>query len=419
MPSDVTPAAIVLDLTRLVSRAGRVPLTGVDRVELAWLRHLLDKDTPAFGLVRSAPGRVVLGRNGMAALEARIAGTADWGSPDTLSRLHLRQSPERRRALSDMRRHALSGCALLGTGRGLVRALHRHAGPGLRYLNTGHAHLEPAVFAAVHAVPGARAAVLVHDTIPLDYPDFTRPGQDAAFAAKLAAVSAGADRVIYNSDATRSTAEAHLARIGRVPPGVVAHLGVTPPLPVPDALPERLRAQIDGRHYFVTLGTIEPRKNHALLLDIWEGLARELPADKVPALIIAGTRGWRNEAVFVRLDAAGRTSPCHVFEAPDLSDGAVAALLVGARALLFPSLAEGFGLPSAEAAALGVPVLCNDLAVTREILGHYPVYANARDAYSWRQGILALAQGGNLQQRSGAVVLPTWAGHFELALRAF
>lgn len=419
MTPDAAPDALVLDLTRLVSRAGRGALTGVDRVELAWLRHLLDCDAPVFGLVRSAPGRVVLGRAGMAALAARIAGDVDWGPPDALSRLHLRQSHARRRAVSDMRRHALPGCGLLHSGAALARALHWQAGPGLRYLNTGHSHLEPAVFAAVHAVPGAKATVLVHDTIPLDHPEFTRPGQDAAFAAKLAAVSAGADRVIYNSDATRRSAEAHLSRLGRVPPGVVAHLGITPPQPAPETLPDNLRAVIARRRYFVALGTIEPRKNHALLLDIWDGLVRDLPAADVPALIVAGARGWRNRAVFARLDEATGATPRHIFEAQGLPDGAVTALLAGARGLLFPSLAEGFGLPVAEAAALGVPVLCNDLAVTREIMGHYPVYANVGDAYSWRKEILTLAQGESPQRRSGAVTLPTWAGHFEVALRGF
>lgn len=418
MHPDAPPPAHVLDLTRLVSRAGRGVLTGVDRVELAWLLHLLDGNAPAFGLIRSAPGRVLMGRKGMAALAARITGAADWGQPDFLARVHLRQAQARRRALADMRRHALPGCAMLGQGAAIARALLHHAGQGLRYLNTGHAHLDPAIFAAVHAVPGGRAAVLVHDTIPLDYPAFTRKGQDAAFARKLAAVSAGADRVIYNSDATRQAAEAHLARLGRVPPGVVAHLGVTPPKPAPETLPAPLRVLLAERACFVILGTVEPRKNHALLLDVWDGLARDLPADKVPALIVAGGRGWRNEGVFARLDAAARAIPRHVFEVPDLPDGAVAALLAQSRALLFPSLAEGFGLPAAEAAALGVPVLCNDLAATREILGNYPVYADVQDAYSWRSGIFALMQGERPQRRAGAE-LPTWAGHFETALRAF
>ena len=59
------------------------------------------------------------------------------------------------------------------------------------------------------------------------------------------------------------------------------------------------------------------------------------------------------------------------------------AVLKGASGFLFPSHAEGFGLPPVEAAALGVPILSNDLPVIREILGDIPVYASVSDRYLW------------------------------------
>jgi len=350
----------------------------------------------------------------MEQLAARITGNIPWGAPDLISRLHLRQTPARRRALSDLRRLALPGCGMLRRG-ALSAALARRVGAGLVYLNTGHANLDAGGLAAIRAVAGARVVVLVHDTIPLDFPEFTRHGQVEAFARKIAVVSALADRVIHISTDGRHATEAHLARAGRVPPGVVAHPGVPRPVPIPEDLPQPLRALIAQRPVFVALGTIEPRKNHAFLLDLWDDMARDLPASDIPALVVAGARGWRNAGVLARLDAAATAHPRHVFEAQGLSDGAVAALLDNARALLAPSLAEGFGLPVAEAAALGVPVICHDLAVTREIIGNYAVYADVRDAYSWRKEILALARADPPLRRPGAD-LPTWAGHFDKAL---
>ena len=116
---------------------------------------------------------------------------------------------------------------------------------------------------------------MVHDTIPLDHPEFSRADAPAVFAAKLAAVSAHADTVIHLTHATKAGTEAHLARLGRVPSGIIAPLGVTVAPPDPSTLPGGLDLTAP---YFVILGTIEPRKNHALLLDIWEKFAAEAAA---------------------------------------------------------------------------------------------------------------------------------------------
>lgn len=390
-------------------------MTGIDRVERAWLDGVLGHEGAVFGLVRSAPGFAFLDRRGLLALAARLDGQTTWGKADILSRLHLRQSADRRRALSDVRRLALAGCAVLRQEL-LGSTIQRHCGAGVVYLNVGHSNLDARTLGAVRAATGLRIVVLLHDTIPLDHPEFTRPGQDRAFAEKLAAVSAHADRIVHISRASRRAAEPYLARLGRVPPGVVAHLGVCVPEPRPDELSADFQRLVAERPCFLALGTIEPRKNHAFLLDLWDALGHKLAPEAMPALVIAGSRGWRNDAVLNRLDAALKARPQHVFEASGLSDGAVAALLSGSRALLFPSLAEGFGLPGAEAAALGVPVVCHDLPVTREILGLYPVYADVRDAYPWQNEIMALSRPDHPQRRQRAV-FQTWAAHFDTALK--
>ncbi len=393
-------------------------MTGVDRVEFAYLSHLLTLPAPLFGLVATGFGQSVLDRAGVAALRRRIAGNDDWGSADLIARLSRRKGPMRRRAESDVRRLSLATVSARGLGRLLQRVLP----VGFAYLNTGHANLSEAAFAAVAWAEG-RVMVLVHDTIPLDFPQFTRPGQSGIFAGKLQRVGARADLVIFNSAASKRDAERYFAGWGRVPPSVVAHLGMgMATLARPPGAGEIAAALPPGldpdRPWFLCVGTIEPRKNHALLLDIWADLAATLPAALVPQLVILGGRGWMNREVFRRLDALPADSPVRELNGAD--DRMLAALLSGSAGLLFPSHAEGFGLPPLEAAACGIPVLCNDLPVIREVLGEYPVYAAVADRYLWTRTIMLLADGkragtGN-GRRGTQPALPTWENHFNLVL---
>ncbi|MFA5581747.1 MAG: glycosyltransferase family 1 protein [Paracoccaceae bacterium] len=384
---------ICLDLTRLVSRAGAGPMTGIDRVEYAWLLHVLTLPVPVTALVRTAPGFALLDRAGMAVLAGKFA-RDDWGRADISGHLSRRISPARRRAESDIRRLAFARCSRVGLGRMLARHLPRISA----YFNTGHSNLSDRTLGAM-ARAGAEIAVLVHDFIPLEYPEMQRAGTVAGFRARIDAIARHADRVIYTSAAVARAGARWLPDL----PAVIAPLGVAPTPPAPVTRP--------ARAYFVTIGTIEPRKNHALLLDIWQRLDAEL-GDDAPHLLILGQRGWNNAAVFARLDRApmmGRS----VFELPGLPDGDIAGLLQGARALLFPSLTEGFGLPPLEAAALGVPVICADLPVYHETLGNYPVYLPAQDSYAWQRHILALAKGAGARKQPPA--LPTWQDHFTRA----
>ena len=92
---------------------------------------------------------------------------------------------------------------------------------------------------------------------------------------------------------------------------------------------------------------------------------------------------------------------------------AIAALLQQANGALFPSLAEGFGLPPAAAVAMGTPVICCDLPVYRDILGDIPIYLKASDPYSWANKIKEMAE-----QRPPHTDYqpPDWDRHFNLVL---
>lgn len=392
----------LLDVTRLVSRAGQGAHTGIDRVEHAYLKRLLGDEGPLFGLLRSALGYLLLDRAGL----ERLARGAPWGAPDLFGRVAWRNAPDRAAAEATLRRIAIARCRPRGLGQMLGQLP-----AGLSYLNTGHTNLTGRTLSALKAA-GAQVTVLVHDTIPLDHPEFTRAGIPDRFAAKLRAVSARADLVICSSQAVAADVTGHMGVMGRVPPLHVAPLGVEVPRPDATALPPGFDLT---RPWFVAVGTIEPRKNLSVLLDAWEILADLMPPEELPRLILAGRRGWCDRAFFDRLDATGP----EIVEAPNLPDPALFALVQGARATLFPSLAEGFGLPPLESMALNTPVAVTDLPVYRETLGDFAVYLTGADAYSWVNYVQQCTGAQTGRTRDGVAErprVPTWDGHFSSVL---
>ena len=126
---------------------------------------------------------------------------------------------------------------------------------------------------------------------------------------------------------------------------------------------------------FTVLGTIEPRKNHLLLLTLWRQMAE---AGEAPQLLVIGKRGWMNDNIVALLDDCAAIQP-FVTEANSLTDREIAAALSRSRAMLFPSFAEGLGIPVLEAKAAGLKVIASDLPALREIAADDTIFLNPLD----------------------------------------
>lgn len=168
------------------------------------------------------------------------------------------------------------------------------------------------------------------------------------------------------------------------------------------------------------LGTIEPRKNHLLLLHAWRALAERAPAVSHPRLVLVGRRGWENENVVDLLDRCEALTGL-VIEAGRVGDVRLAELLAGARAVLMPSFAEGFGLPVAEALAAGVPVIASDIAVLRETGGTVPDYLDPLDGPGWLRAIADHARPDSPMRAAQLARMqgwqaPGWDAHFAQVL---
>lgn len=166
--------------------------------------------------------------------------------------------------------------------------------------------------------------------------------------------------------------------------------------------------------YFVVIGTIEPRKNLEFLLTLWRRCTEDGQSPRA-RLVVVGRRGWEIESVSKLLDRSVGLAPT-VIEARSLSDAGMITLLRGAAALVAPSWVEGFGLPIAEALALGVPVLASDIAAHREVGGAFAEYIGAIDGRGWMAALDGYAMPNSERRRLRLNALKsyrptTWADH--------
>ncbi len=139
--------------------------------------------------------------------------------------------------------------------------------------------------------------------------------------------------------------------------------------------------------YLLAVGTIEPRKNYATLLDA-QAIAFE--ATRRP-LVIVGRSGWENAAEMRRireLEATGAVIPLL-----NASDADLPGLYAGAATLIYIPLYEGFGLPVVEAMAAGVPVITSDIPTVREVAAGKATVVPARNVNEVAEAIRAIDSG--------------------------
>lgn len=393
---------LILDITRSLQRAARLQApTGIDRVEVTYLNA-------ALACTARPVHFVALGRRGWrwipAARVRRLiaeppARLVDPAAPiDQL----IRASRPRRGLLAALRRWAREALYVVEDSLAPATAdFARHG--GAVFLKASHDRLdrEPA-FAAL---AGLRIVIFVHDVQPFEVPQFFTPDEFERHHARMHTVARYADEVLVNSRDTAARFLAACRNFGwREPSCTVLPLGVPP------TLDRSVNRPASPGSHFVMLGTVQPRKNHVLMLQLWCELAERGGA--VPTLVIIGRRGWLSDPVFRML----RRSPVlgrHVVFAGPLDDAEAWAVLGRARALLMPSHAEGYALPIAEALALGVPVLASDLPAHREVGGDRVTYLDPIDGLAWLAAIARRADedGPAAAGHGTAYRPPTWAEH--------
>lgn len=278
---------------------------------------------------------------------------------------------------------------------------------GKVYLNVGHTDFDLASHHRWIRQRDLKAVYLVHDLIPIEDAALCTPHAVHRHTGRVVNALQGAAGIIANSRSTVESIERFAKAQGLpVPPVLSAHLGVDR---FADVRPIR------GGH-FVCVGTIEPRKNHLMLLRVWQRLIASNAGDP-PRLVLIGQ--WGGQSAPIReLLRGDKVLARQVTVLDHCSDEEMAGWIRTARAVLLPTLAEGFGLPLAEAMALGTPVIASDLPCFREIGQKIPLLLKPADEAAWSQGISAFMDSEGEARRQKRLLAhyqpPRWDDHFSV-----
>ena len=223
---------------------------------------------------------------------------------------------------------------------------------------------------------GVRATVF-HDLVPFHHPEWCTPRTVSMHTRKARHAAETCDVVFANSRFTAADLVEVLGieeeRIVPAPPGLAEGLG-----------PEGEKADLGGPA-ILALGTIEPRKNLARLVEAWRLLDGEV------GLVLAGGEGWGD-----RPDLADPG----IRRLGYVPDDEIARLYRGAAVYAYPSMFEGFGMPVVEAMACGTPVVasahpsldeaCGAAAIRVDPLDPEAIAAGVREALARREELVAL-----------------------------
>ncbi|MCA1635836.1 MAG: glycosyltransferase family 4 protein, partial [Acidobacteria bacterium] len=219
--------------------------------------------------------------------------------------------------------------------------------------------------------------VTVHDLSLLLRPETHERGRVRRARRRLPLMARAADACITPTESVRREVCEHLG-LAREKVFVVpeAARSVFRPLAFEATEVERRSLGV-GEDFLLAVGTVEPRKNLPALIRAFEELARLRPSDPLQ-LVLVGSRGWKSEPVFARLESSPFKD--RILFTGYVADETLRALYASCRAFVYPSLYEGFGLPPLEAMACGAPVVASRIPALSEVTRGAALLFDAADA---------------------------------------
>lgn len=242
---------------------------------------------------------------------------------------------------------------------------------------------------------GVKLGAMVYDIIPITYPQYCHQETIFHFLLWMSAVLEYVDFVMVNTDSTRKKVEKLLIEAQLPQKNIyVVPLGAdfknNSNISVLD-VSDKVSAAISAGKYLLMVGTLEPRKNHRMVV---RAIHNSLKDENIN-LIIAGRNGWNMESFLEELkndELFGK----RIFYLEHPSDVEINVLYGNAFSLVIASFEEGYGLPIIEAFHYNKPVLATDIDVFREVGGECAVYFESDNEASLGENVKRLMDNSDL-----------------------
>lgn len=380
---------IFYDVTRLLDRVNAPTPTGIDRVDIKYAFFILNNDKYEANFVFLKNNIFYLCESNfikkiLHSLNARwILGVKDGEKLPGINDVTLKYTVKNKSTdkLGDPR------FVDSGLFHKLVSSVNK---PGV-YLNFSHHGVgQVDSYYIFKTLGGLKIGFYLHDIIPIDYPEYVKEGDELTHQKRVLAMVDFGDVIFVNSEYTKERLLDNCIFMKREAPSIyVLQIGVEKSFLnlLPEDFPEEL-GYLKLNDYFIYVGTIEPRKNHLMLLNLWRSYFNKTSS---PKLVLLGKRGWNNQAVFDILDRS-KNIKNNVVELSGVSDGLMISLILGSKGVVFPTFVEGWGMPLVEALSLHVPVLAADIPSLREAGQGKALYIDPLDAIGWKKQLLRLLE---------------------------
>ncbi|MFA5946339.1 MAG: glycosyltransferase family 1 protein [Patescibacteria group bacterium] len=260
-----------------------------------------------------------------------------------------------------------------------------------------HEHSPDVFFSPAHEIPLAtgtsKVVTTIHDVVFAVHPKLYSRLQNMRqrFAVRYAVSKAS--RIIAVSEATKGDLVDYFkASADKI--SVVHHAPTMTEKPASEMIEAVLaKYHLERGKYFFYLGRIEDKKNVRVIVEAFNLYKLYKMTDV--KLVLAGSMGYGGEEI--KLLAEGSNASKDIVFLGYTQNADVPSLYAGALAFVFPSVAEGFGLPVLEAMSMGTPVLLSDITVFHEVAGSAALYASSSDARAFAEKMKELAESAELR----------------------
>jgi glycosyltransferase involved in cell wall biosynthesis len=292
---------IFYDITRIIERSNAITPTGIDRVDIKYASHINNSEKYNAHFIFLFRGTFYLCNKNFSDFLIRevysrwIESSSSRRTLPMIDEVVSKHITKEKLARQNIRTSKVDGS--------LLNKLSSISSSQGFYLNCSHLGVgQLDAYYIFKTLGSLRIVFYLHDIIPIDFPEYVQVGDGLSHQERVDVMANFSDLIIVNSEYTRDRFVCNaLARNNHIPPIEILYIGVEEVFNSCDlvALPRYL-SRFAEEDYFVCVGTIEPRKNHLMILNLWRRFF--VGREPSPKLVLLGKRGWNNQMVFDLID---------------------------------------------------------------------------------------------------------------------